>query len=205
MPRRGFRRRGRCFGTGMVGLALVAIAPVAGCEEVDGPSGGASDAAGGALADATQVEGEPSELSGITRLHNDVRAAVGVPPLAWDPRLAAIAAAWAAQCVDQSPPAGLIDHNDNRSDGYPSYVGENVYASSGNATASGAVDSWASERADYNYANNTCSGVCGHYTQVVWRTSTMLGCAKHSCSRLRFPSTIVCNYGPGGNSGGRPY
>ena len=48
--------------------------------------------------DAIDVPAEPPELAGITQLHNDVRAAVTtsdpLPPLAWDPALAATAAAW---------------------------------------------------------------------------------------------------------------
>merc|ERR1719326_2392685 len=35
----------------------------------------------------------------------------------------------------------------------------------------------------------------GHYTQVVWKTSTALGCGVQG--RL-----LVCQYGPGGNMGG---
>lgn len=156
--------------------------------------------------DAAAYRDEPSELQGITQLHNDVRAAVGVAPLVWDPHLAAIAAAWVAKCVDDEPPTGLVDHNKNRSQGYPTYVGENVYGSAGAATARGAVTSWASEQADYNYTNNTCGDVCGHYTQIVWRATTMVGCAKNTCNGFRYPVTIVCNYGPGGNIGGeRPY
>lgn len=151
-------------------------------------------------------EGEPVELEGITQFHNEVRATVGVPPVVWDSQLAAIAEDWAAKCVDSKAPAGLVDHNDARSQGYPTYVGENVFGASGNATARGAVDSWASERANYDYATNSCASICGHYTQIVWRATTMIGCAKNTCSGLRYPSTIVCNYGPGGNiNDERPY
>lgn len=28
------------------------------------------------------------------------------------------------------------------------------------------VASWVNEKKDYDYASNSCSGVCGHYTQV---------------------------------------
>ena len=69
---------------------------------------------------------EPPEVVDITAAHNVVRAAVGVGPLFWDERLAATAQAWANQCVDLVPLVGLIDHNTNRSVGYPWYVGENI-------------------------------------------------------------------------------
>jgi hypothetical protein len=32
-----------------------------------------------------------------------------------------------------------------------------------------------------------------------------LGCALVNCPGLKYPSTVLCMYGPGGNSGGAPY
>jgi pathogenesis-related protein 1 len=149
---------------------------------------------------------EPAALAGITTGHNVVRSGVGVAPLFWDERLAATAQAWADQCVDLASPFGLLDDNPNRSVGYPWDVGENVYSSGGAATPQGALGIWAEEQANYDYDTNTCqSGTCGHYTQMVWSTSVLLGCGISSCPALAFPGSIVCNYGPGGNSGGRPY
>jgi hypothetical protein len=150
-------------------------------------------------------DGEPSALAGITAAHNQVRTQVGVGPLTWSPALAATAQAWADQGVDVEAPAGLIDNNPDRSTGHPYYVGENIYGSGGSATASAAVAEWAAEAAYYNYESNTCSGVCGHYTQLVWAASTELGCGIASHPSLTYGHTIVCNYGPGGNTGGRPY
>jgi hypothetical protein len=156
--------------------------------------------------------GEPSELMGITLFHNQVRAAVQtatpLPPLEWDPSLAANAKAWAMMCNNTDGTPQIMDHSTAafRSMGQPYYVGENIFASGGDATPQAAVNLWASEGANYNYANNTCSGsTCGHYTQVVWRATVKLGCAKQNCPAIQFPSTILCDYGPGGNSGGKPY
>ena len=149
--------------------------------------------------------GEPAELAGILAAHNQVRADHGVAPLAWDAELAAIASGWAAGCRDEDEPIGLVDHNAGRSDGFGSYVGENVYGASGETGGPAAVEVWASEEADYDHASNTCSGVCGHYTQIVWAASTAVGCGVHSCPGLTYGYTIVCNYAPGGNDGGRPY
>jgi pathogenesis-related protein 1 len=175
-------------------------------------SGGAS---GGPLADAgsdrdaetigIDVGGsdpEPGLLRGITRFHNQARATVGVAGLTWDPAIAATAAAYAANCVFQhSGTSGL---------------GENLgaYAPPGGHTASGPVNDWIAESANYNYANNSCAAgaVCGHYTQVVWRNSSRLGCAVQSCSTnspfMGFPNweIWVCNYAPPGNVvGQKPY
>jgi uncharacterized protein YkwD len=160
-----------------------------------------------AAACGTLSNGEPPEVAGITAAHNAVRAGVGVGPLTWSPALAATATGWAVRCVDQAAPIGLLDHNPDRSAGHPYYVGENIYASSGTASADAAVAAWAGEAVSYDYASNTCAAgqVCGHYTQVVWAKTREVGCARHDCPGLTFHSTIVCDYGPGGNDGSRPY
>jgi pathogenesis-related protein 1 len=166
----------------------------------DAGGGGSGDASGGGT-------GEPADLAGITADHNTVRATLNEPPLTWDPQLATIASTYAAMCIDANGD-GLVDHNPNRSSGYPEYVGENIYASTGTATAADAVDDWVSESASYDHATNTCATgqVCGHYTQVVWKATTKLGCALQDCPSLRYGSTILCDYAPGGNIDGQsPY
>ncbi len=167
---------------------LLVLAALVGCD-------GAMD--GGAAA-------EPPGLVGTTQAHNTIRANHGVAPLAWDPRLATIAQTWADMCQDADG-NGLIDHDANRSNGYPTYVGENVYGSSGAATGTDAVAAWAAEESSYDYASNTCNGVCGHYTQIVWAATMYVGCGISSCPNLRYSNSVVCDYGPGGNDGGRPY
>lgn len=166
------------------------------------PGGGTPDSGGGGGGDD-----EPGALMGITAAHNQVRSALGIPDLVWDPDLAAVAQSWAEQCVDNTSPIGLIDHNAGRSDDYPGYVGENIYGSGGSATGPAAVSLWVGEEVDYDYATNTCAPgkICGHYTQVVWRTSERLGCGLYDCPGLTYGSSVVCNYSPGGNSGGKPY
>lgn len=177
------------------------------CTGIEAAAGRCLD--GGAETDAgTDSPGEPPELAGIVSAHNDARASVdaGLPPLTWDPTLADIARAWAAACQDETEPAGFIDHNSGRSDGYPTYVGENLFGSSEPSSAAEAVAGWMAEQVDYDYAANACSGVCGHYTQVVWKNTTRVGCAAADCPGLTFRYTVVCNYAPGGNLGGqRPY
>ena len=198
---------------------LAYVVALAACSANDPADGAHADAAPGSPADAPGSPadaapgstGEPAELAGITRAHNQVRAqvasATALPDLVWDDALAATAAAYVRQCRDDNGD-GLVDHNDDRSKGHAFYVGENIYASSGTARGAAAVSAWADEVAHYHAADNTCDAgeTCGHYTQIVWRASVKLGCAVYACAGLRFPSTIVCDYGPGGNIGAqRPY
>ena len=158
--------------------------------------------------DAASGVGEPPELAGMTLYHNQARLAENasppLPQLTWDPALAVIAANWAAMCRDVDAPIGLIDHNPGRSATYPTYVGENIYG--GASSAKAAVDLWMTERPNYNVEANSCNGVCGHYTQIVWRKTLKVGCAISNCPALRYSDSIICNYGPGGNfNGERPY
>jgi len=164
-----------------MGCRFLLLLALIGC---DGTISG--DDSSGQFPDAMPAS-EPAGLVGTTAAHNQVRAAHGVPPLTWDPRLVTIAQGWADQCID-SDGDGLIDHNPNRSNTYPEYVGENVYASTGQASGTDAVADWVSEEANYDYATNTCSGVCGHYTQVVWAATVYLGCGISNCPNLTYSS-----------------
>ena len=56
--------------------------------------------------------------------------------------------------------------------------GENLFEiDGGTASPAQVVRSWASESRDYDHSSNRCSGVCGHYTQVVWGDTKEVGCA----------------------------
>ncbi|XP_048426795.1 pathogenesis-related protein 1-like [Pyrus x bretschneideri] len=127
--------------------------------------------------------------------HNAARAAVGVGPLTWDDNVAGYAQNYANQHVGD---CNLV-HS-----GGP--YGENLAMSSVDMSGTAAVDMWVAEKADYNYESNSCADgkVCGHYTQVVWRNSARVGCAKVRCSSGG--TFIGCNYDPPGNYvGEKPY
>lgn len=73
-------------------------------------------------------------------------------------------------------------------------------------TPAQAVDGWGAEKADYSYAANRCTGgrMCGHYTQLVWQSTTEIGCGMAVCPDDS--QVWVCNYRPAGNYvGKRPY
>jgi pathogenesis-related protein 1 len=164
---------------------------------------GGSNGGGGGDDDDDVLTGIPELLVGTLEKHNEIRAAHGVGPMTWSSSLSATAQGWAEECYDAGGD-GLIDHNPDRSDGHPYYVGENIFGGSGQYTGVEATEYWASEEADYDYGSNTCSGVCGHYTQIVWADSVELGCGLHTCTSLGYGYVIVCNYGPGGNVNGEP-
>lgn len=126
--------------------------------------------------------------------HNHVRARVGVPPLAWSGELERYAQEWAERLLAR----GEFGH---RAD---TPLGENLFAISGGAaTPRRVVGIWAAEAREYNYRANRCRGVCGHYTQIVWRETARVGCG---VARGGGREVWVCNYDPPGNwDGRRPY
>ena len=150
------------------------------------------------------VAGEPPTLTGITAAHNSARAQAmpapspALPALTWSGTLAQAAQTWADGCVFQHS-MGMY--------------GENLYASAGSTpTGPGVTQDWVSEASSYEHATDSCSGVCGHYTQVVWRATSMLGCAVKACSQNSpfggYPdwTIVVCEYDPPGNYvGQKPY
>ncbi|XP_077237100.1 pathogenesis-related protein PR-1 type-like [Tasmannia lanceolata] len=128
--------------------------------------------------------------------HNNARNAVGVPPLKWDPMLATYARVYSNE-----------RRHDCRLVHSPSFVfGENIFWGQGHDwSAKDAVAAWVAEKQFYHYDTNTCSGPdCTHYTQIVWRTTERVGCAKIVCDSG--DSFITCEYYPPGNYiGDRPY
>ncbi|TYH59474.1 hypothetical protein ES332_D08G224000v1 [Gossypium tomentosum] len=46
-----------------------------------------------------------------------------------------------------------------------------------------ALEMWIEEKVYYDHCSNSCAAgeICGHYTQVVWRDSIHIGCAKVRC------------------------
>jgi pathogenesis-related protein 1 len=146
---------------------------------------------------ATRDRAETGKLVGLTAAHNQVRAKVGVAPLRWSNALARWAGAWASRLAARGC---RLDHRPARDDSY----GENIFWSSGAVTSGDVVAQWAAEQADFDHARNACKGMCGHFTQIVWKRTTQLGCAVASCAEGG--EIWVCNYDPAGNVMGQsPY
>lgn len=129
--------------------------------------------------------------------HNAVRAGVGVGPLGWDAAVAASALEWAEALAADGC---AFEHEAQQT------YGENLWWSTWDPTPAEVVQGWASEVADYDYDTNTCASgaVCGHYTQVVWADTEVVGCGKATCSS----GAVIwnCRYDPPGNwVGERPY
>ena len=138
--------------------------------------------------------------STLLRVHNRERAAAGVEPLSWDPRLAASAAGHANQLASN----GQLRHSPRTA--RPGQ-GENLWIGTRGAyRVEQMVGSWVTEKSIFRpgvfpavSASENWSAV-GHYTQMIWPTTTRLGC---SIARSRRVDVLVCRYAPAGNIDGR--
>jgi len=183
----------------LFGALVLAAACGTGLDDPTGSGDGGSTGAAPTAAAQTWLD-----------LHNQVRAhpqpppPSPLPPLTWSTGAAQVAQGWADNCNYQ--------HNAGRGP-----RGENIAASAppGRWGISDVVGAWAGEVSDYDYSNNTCAPGkdCGHYTQIVWRDTTRVGCAHRLCNtNTPFGSQApdwdfwVCDYEPPGNViGQKPY
>ncbi|XP_062114757.1 pathogenesis-related protein 1-like [Humulus lupulus] len=138
-------------------------------------------------------------MNDFLKVHNAIRAKVGVGPMDWNNTLGTYAENYADS---------LIKTNCEMVPSRGPY-GENLAKGKSSQTSEQAMMHWASEKANYDYASNSCTrnGGCDHYTQMVWRNSIHLGCAIVKCITDSVDlSVVVCSYGPPGNKvGQRPY
>ncbi|VVB10477.1 unnamed protein product [Arabis nemorensis] len=146
------------------------------------------------LAFAVPLKAQDSQQDYLDE-HNRARAAVGVAPLKWNGVLAEYARQYA---LSRKGDCRLV-HS-----GGP--YGENLAWSSGDLSGADAVRLWVNEKSDYFYDSNSCrpGKVCGHYTQVVWKNTEWVGCAKLKCDNGG--TFIICSYHrPGNVIGSRPF
>jgi uncharacterized protein YkwD len=134
--------------------------------------------------------------AGMLASHNMYRARHGVAALMWNASLAEIASRWAQELCDRH---ALVPSNSKT-------LGENLAVGS---DARRSVDQWYAEIR--NYSHSRPGFAARHFTQVVWRGTTQLGCAFASMDkdgqpcrlaidgRLRLAQPHVCEYFPAGN------
>ena len=150
----------------------------------------AASAAMATLLISATVSAQPSptgatgELAArLLAVHNHERALVGAPPLQWDATLAAHAASYGPVLASlrrlvHSPREGRPTERENL-----------ARAWHGTMSPEDMVGMWTNERQmlvprSYLFPGTSRTGNwedIGHYTQMVWPTTTHVGCAIYSC------------------------
>lgn len=215
---------GGATATGMNASTTAFGGPGAGGSGFGGQSASTTDSTGGmgGTGGTDVAPGETGVFEGTVAAHNQARAEVDVTPplpeLVWSDELAEVAQDWANNLVDETN-CGTISHRPN------GMYGENIalqgsFGGFASMTGPDAVASWVAEIDCYTYGtigqteqcDQACisqlnSSGCGHYTQVVWDSTTAVGCGYGTCEDGSTTiEVIVCNYDPPGNYIGQtPY
>jgi hypothetical protein len=132
--------------------------------------------------------------------HNKYSAAVGAPSLTWSDKLAEGAQHWA----DTIALLGQMKHSGT------SEIGENLgFWRASNASLSTMIGMWEQEKQLFQlrtFPNVSRDGnwlSVSHYSQMVWRKTTQVGCGIGNNGKNDF---LVCWYSPQGNYIGQmPY
>ena len=133
-------------------------------------------------------------------LHNGERALVGAPPLQWNPTLATDAVTWAQQLARM----GHLVHAPRERRGIER---ENLQQGLIGWGPDRLMQNWTAEKRLFHggiYPNVCSTGdwsQCSHYSQIIWPTTTDLGCGMATGSGFEW---LVCRYSPGGNRDGKP-
>jgi uncharacterized protein YkwD len=130
----------------------------------------------------------PADMATLFRQHNEYRSRHGAPPMVWNASVARAAANWAMQC-----------RNGHESQ---SNYGENLMSASSDPIDVSwlvgiSTEQWYNEVRYYDCSRPGYQAGTGHFTQIVWKSSTALGCAAQRCSQTE--GWVVCRYWPAGN------
>ena len=162
------------------------------------PGLGASLASPALAKRTTATRGDYSER--VLAAHNQERVRLGLRPFSWSPVLSAHALAWAQQMAR----SGRFVHSTN--DSRPG-EGESMFRHiAGAFTPEQMVGTFLAERPNFkpgvfpDIARDGNWIRAGHYSQVIWPTTTVLGCAVAVGGGMDY---FVCRYSPPGNMRGQ--
>lgn len=138
----------------------------------------------------------------ILAAHNAERAALNISALIWSDALASDARQWAVHLAT----AGAWQHADATT---RKGEGENLWeGTAGGFSVEEMVGGWTSEKHYFHYGpfpddGRSAGQPIGHYTQIIWRSTTEVGCA---IAVGHGNDVLVCRYAPMGNFiGEAPY
>ncbi|MFD6158389.1 CAP family protein [Nocardia sp. NPDC060256] len=136
--------------------------------------------------------------------HNQLRERHGVPAMTISPKLVAHAK---KRVQELSMEEGLTaGYQGNQDSGFGENISWKATNTPGYNYACGdAVQAWYSEVDNYRFGEEGHQRRTEEFTQVVWKSSTELGCARASGKGTNWAgeSYVLCSYSPSGNYGGK--
>jgi hypothetical protein len=142
----------------------------------------------------------PSWAQDILTAHNAARAAVGAPPLKWNPELQD----HAAQRAGELAQIRQLVHAPREGRGTER---ENILSAPIGYSPRQWVNLWTKESSNFRPGlfpdvSNTGNWMdVAHYTQMIWPQTTEIGCGYAPGGGFNW---LVCRYNPGGNKDGKP-
>lgn len=150
------------------------------------PAAASTTSQAAATSSASSSDSDLSDFaSSVLAEHNKKRALhKDTPALSWSDTLAS----YAQDYADNYDCSGTLTHS-----GGP--YGENLALGYDGPAA---VDAWYNEISNYDFSNPGFSSNTGHFTQVVWKSTTQVGCGIKTCGGA-WGDYVICSYDPAGN------
>ena len=153
-------------------------------------------------AESQSLDLEAFQNSAVS-VHNAHRATHHTPGATNSSSLSSTAQAYAEYMLS----TGVFIHSSSEQ---RNGAGENLYYTYSEfpldpaTLAQKATDAWYAEVADYDYGKPGFSVATGHFSQVVWKGTTEIGCGaaqgpKKLAGRNATINYVVCHYAPAGN------
>ncbi|MGA6991810.1 MAG: CAP domain-containing protein [Nitrososphaeraceae archaeon] len=158
----------------------------------------------------TGIVQQPSEAfaNDVLAIHNRERDAIGVPSLTWSDTLAADAQEYADHLVAIGKAEHMWQSESDEWSKKAHGANENIAWQGGHSSdpagQANIAEYWVKEK---QYFDGTLNSQDGHYTQMIWKVTTELGCGIATGFIANMNSegdVLVCRYLPSGNTGPDP-